>query len=339
MKLFFFLILSFSLSSFTAMPEPKYDSPSLAADLDYVVTKIKNVHNAPFTYQTEAAFNQQVENIRSQLKDSMSAQDFCTLLQPLFASLGDEHARISSPNSFTSSPSFLTAFMAGLQYETSGNLAVLTVPHFTVNNLYPLERWKREIDSVFTKIQQDRIENLIIDVSRNQGGNSKVGDLLIDYFYAQPYKRYSFTWKKSDEFLEIMKSYNWTDSAYAALKNGEYKVYPSNTTYPQENPHRFNGKVWLAVGKNTFSSAMIFATVVKDNHLARLIGETPSHGHPNHFGEMACFKTPHTRLNFCFGVKQFVRPSGNVTDNVLEPDIPVDLSKIQSPADWLPYLK
>ncbi len=53
---------------------------------------------------------------------------------------------------------------------------------------------------------------------------------------------------------------------------------------PAEPPYRFKGKVIVLVGKPTFSSAMMFATLVKDNKMAPLAGEIPEHAHPTKFG-------------------------------------------------------
>ena len=38
-----------------------------------------------------------------------------------------------------------------------------------------------KIDSVFSKIKNDKVQKLIIDVSNNGGGNSAIGNLIIDY--------------------------------------------------------------------------------------------------------------------------------------------------------------
>ena len=59
------------------------------------------------------------------------------------------------------------------------------------------------------------------------------------------------------------------------------------------------------VGNNTFSSAIMVATIVKDNHIATLIGQEPANGHPDHFGEMYGSSTPNAKLKLQFGVKEW----------------------------------
>ena len=99
----------------------------------------------------------------------------------------------------------------------------------------------------------------------------------------------------------------------------------SDENKPSKNKNRFNGKTYILVGQNTFSSAMMFAVTVLDNNLATLAGEIPSKGHPNHFGELISFNTPNTDLSFRFGVKEWIRPSGEIKNNKLIPNIIIDI--------------
>lgn len=320
----------------------KYDRESLSKDLSFIVEKIKKAHNNPFTCCTEAEFDQETEAIRQQLKDSMEVKEFIALVNPLFKKLDDEHARIFAPGTLKTQRKEMAKSKNQsdlLHYEKAGKMGVLTINSFLVSQDVTLKAWNHKIDSIFSRIHKDKVRKLVIDISHNTGGNSTVGDILIAYFSDKEYKTYSLTWKRSDEYLALMKQYGWQVPAYEKLECGEYLTSFSKTNKPQDNPVRFRGEVWLAVGKKTFSSAMIFATVVKDNQLARLIGEQPEQGHPNHFGEMVFLQTPALGVEFGFGVKRFIRPSGQLENNVLEPDKKVDLSKIKTASDWKPYLR
>lgn len=226
-----------------------------------------------------------------------------------------------------------------MKYEKFKNVGILTIEHFIVGQGITMDMWKKCIDSLAVQIQKDKIKKLLIDVSRNGGGNSKVGELLIAYFCHQPYRTYSCTWRRSDEYVDFMKSMGQGYRPYESLGCGEYYIVSSKMVQPRMKTKPFRGKLWVAVGDRTFSSVIIFATLIKDNKLACLIGETPREGHPNHFGEMIILKTPKTGLNFGFGVKQFIRPSGELENNLLEPDVRIDPSKIKMASDWLPYLK
>ena len=41
---------------------------------------------------------------------------------------------------------------------------------------------------MFTQINNNEIENLVIDIRKNQGGNSSLNDLLFSYLYSEPFK-------------------------------------------------------------------------------------------------------------------------------------------------------
>ncbi len=207
-----------------------------------------------------------------------------------------------------------------LKYAKFENIGYLTVNSFNDKTI-KFEQWKHKIDSVFTKINIDKVEQLIIDVSNNGGGNSAIGNLLIDYFSDKSYKDYGGKWKKSKEYSDLMKKNNSEYEPYERLQNGTFLPMISDINEPSPNNNRFLGKTYVLVGQNTFSSAMMFSVMVLDNKLATVIGETPSKGHPNHFGELISFNTPNTALNFRFSVKEWIRPSGELDNNKLIPNV------------------
>lgn len=206
-----------------------------------------------------------------------------------------------------------------IEYQVIKEVGYLTINTFS-DSEFSREIWKKKYDSVFTQIKKDKVKRLVIDVSNNGGGNSSIGDLLITYFSERPYKTYQGTWKKSQEYSDFIKTLGKTYDKYEKLKNGESLPIPSRSITPEKNSLRFNGKTYIVVGQNTFSSAMMFAITVLDNKLASVVGEIPERGHPNHFGELIKFTTPNTSLDFFFGVKEWIRPAGKIEPNKLIPN-------------------
>jgi len=219
-------------------------------------------------------------------------------------------------------------------YRRSGNAGYINACSFATHNDKEYNAVSHAIDSIYSLVQKDGIKELIIDVSRNTGGNSAVGNLLIAGFCNQPYRTYQCNWRRSDEYLKTIHGWGVQNPQYEQLKPGEVLHYDSDTVFPQENAARFKGKVYVLIGEGTFSSAIMFATMIKDNHLAPLVGVTPPDGHPTHFGEMYSATAPHTRLGIRFGVKEWIRPAGKTTANILLPDIstpikePVDIGRL-----------
>lgn len=212
-----------------------------------------------------------------------------------------------------------------LKYEKIRNFGYLTINSFNDKQI-KYDKWELKIDSLFSKIKNDNVQKLIIDISNNGGGNSAIGNLIIDYISSKSYKDYGGKWKKSKEYSDFMKKNGSEYAEYEKLQNGEIMPMSSNENKSSKNKNRFKGKTYILVGENTFSSAMMFAVIVLDNKLATVVGETPSKGHPNHFGEFIGFSTPNTELYFRFGVKEWIRPSGIIENNKLFPNITIDLN-------------
>lgn len=208
----------------------------------------------------------------------------------------------------------------------------ITACSFDTKNDKDFDSLSRQIADIFKQIDQDKLQYLFIDVSNNSGGNSAVGDVLINYIYSKSYLGYQCNFKRSDEYLQLIKSWGISNPAYAAYSPGTIIHSDAEIHKPAiDNPYRFKGKVFVVVGNGTFSSAIMFATVIKDNHIATLIGQMPQDGHPNHFGELYNTQLPHTQLTLRFGVKEWIRPTGKIADNNLHPDRVVDLGKFNSP--------
>lgn len=215
-----------------------------------------------------------------------------------------------------------------ITYNRYGNAGYITVTAFNARNDRQMDSLRKVVASMFAQVKADGLKYLFIDVSRNGGGNSAVGDMMTDFFYNKPYRGYQCNWKRSDEYLALTKSWGIKDDFYASQPVGKVIHFDSeNQNVSADNPVRFGGKTYVVVGDGTFSSAIMFATTIKDNHIATLIGQTPKEGHPNHFGEMYSTKLPNTKLDIRFGVKEWIRPAGKNGENILRPDITVGLTK------------
>ncbi len=191
---------------------------------------------------------------------------------------------------------------------------------------------KDTVEAIFHQIHQDGVKKLIIDVSYNNGGNSAVGDWIIAEISGKPYRDYQCDFRRSDDYVKLVKSWGFhPDSGYLALAPGAVQHFDSDTLSPADQPDRFQGKVYVLIGSGTFSSAMMFATIIKDNGIATLIGQTPLFGHPSHFGEMYNTKLPNSGIVLHFGVKHWIRPAGLGGPNVLTPDVVLGLEQMSSP--------
>jgi hypothetical protein len=81
------------------------------------------------------------------------------------------------------------------------------------------------------------------------------------------------------------------------------------------------GKLFVLIGRRTFSSAVLNAARLQSETKALLVGE-PTGGAPNHYGEAEAFELPNSKLKVYYSTKYF-KYSDQAGDAVL-PDIPVE---------------
>ena len=105
-----------------------------------------------------------------------------------------------------------------------------------------------------------------------------------------------------------------------------FEEIESRTHTAGKNNLRYNGKVCVLTGPNTFSSANMLANAIKDYQLATIIGEATGES-CNDYGELYWNQLPNTGLTFYTCSKQFIRANGDAADpNPVFPDIEVKQS-------------
>ena len=165
------------------------------------------------------------------------------------------------------------------------------------------------LEPAFTRIQEDAVQHLIIDIRANEGGQYDQVDWLMDYLTDQPYKQCS--------------------RGYVAPATGSASAEPIETVcalkHPFDFPQRYAEKIYLLIGPDTSSAAVTFATILQDYNLAVLIGEetlTPA----SYCGDIAevILTLPQTQLSYMVPRTCYVRPSGIFNEDGVIPDIIVN---------------
>jgi len=83
------------------------------------------------------------------------------------------------------------------------------------------------------------------------------------------------------------------------------------------------GRLFVIIGRQTFSSAILNAIALKKKTKAVLAGE-PTGGKPNHYGEIRFFQLPHTKMVVTYSTKYFTHAEKDTPS--LMPDIPVEVT-------------
>lgn len=137
----------------------------------------------------------------------------------------------------------------------SSSTAILTVKdwHSNILKKYYQQNFKKEITQKFEQIQAKNIENLIIDVRDNQGGDTKNSKLLLSYLLDQPF-----------ELVE----------EYKVVKNGKIiDARGPQMGWQQVKKERFKGKIFVLINGGSFSNTGIFCSILRKHNRATFIGK------------------------------------------------------------------
>jgi hypothetical protein len=137
------------------------------------------------------------------------------------------------------------------------------------------EELKAFFDSAFSDIHSKKIRNLIIDIRENTGGRDDCFGPLIEHLTAEPYRLYDKVCIKiSDQAQERIKHLraNLPDK-FENKRNGDIVTIELPFRKPAYNPNRFDGRVFLLIGRRSFSASTVFSAIMKGYKIATLIGE------------------------------------------------------------------
>jgi hypothetical protein len=148
------------------------------------------------------------------------------------------------------------------------------------------------VKQAFSQIQKDGVQDLIIDIRENGGGHMESLDLFMNYL---------------------------TDQSYQ-------KCHKCAFIHPWEDvSNRYHGKIYLLIGPDTYSAAVLLANILQDHKLATLIGEETA--------ETSSFcayvmiggePLPRTGLKYMVSSQCYIRPNGTVDGRGVIPDMIVE---------------
>lgn len=168
-----------------------------------------------------------------------------------------------------------------------------------------LKKYLNFLKTTFYQIKKQNITSLVIDVRQNGGGNSSLGDSLLNYISDKPWVQFAKTELKVSNEIKAVKYYKNNQKVQKA-KVGTILVFSGEKILPQKNnSQRFKGKVYILSGTGSFSSASSFVAAVKGAKIGTIIGE-PTGGVAVSFGDLHFFKLPYTQLQVGVSFKRFV---------------------------------
>ncbi|MDY0961290.1 S41 family peptidase [Massilia sp. CFBP9026] len=182
--------------------------------------------------------------------------------------------------------------------------AVLTVDTFNMADPAPFLAFTRD---AFTRIRAQGVTSLVIDISKNGGGDDVVWlDGLMPYLATQPYRTGS-------TYRGLARA---PAGAPAKPMQGEIATWRQ----PQpENPLRYAGRTYVRIGPGTYSSAILFANVMHDFGFATLVGAGGA-ARRTQSGGIGDVVLPHSGLALTLPRFILEPPSGRAPESLLDGD-------------------
>ena len=196
------------------------------------------------------------------------------------------------------------------------------IGYLEFNKFNDLDKFCILLNSAFTTIKAKKINNLIIDIRKNGGGKSSLGDELFQYISHQPFKQFEYAEIKMSKEAIASNKISKTDTN----KIGSLNQYSNSEEIQlRENPLRFNGNCFLLVGGNTYSSASSFASTFQCYKMGKIIG-TETGGLTVYYGDIYLYKLPNSGIDMQVSCKKYCNTCGIDNRRGIIPDYSVENS-------------
>ncbi|CAM2005027.1 S41 family peptidase [Acanthopleuribacter pedis] len=171
------------------------------------------------------------------------------------------------------------------------------------------------IDTTFAELRARGIRSLIIDIRENTGGNTDTVTYLSRHLAHKKFRLISHMTERLNQDNRGLFGYRGKAGTFLKKDWNDWET-------PKPEDVRFTGDVYLLVGPISYSSSIVFATTLKDNDFAVLIGQTTG-GNANQTGQGNLFNLPHSQLRAFVATRLLVRPNGDQSVGGLVPHHPV----------------
>lgn len=182
---------------------------------------------------------------------------------------------------------------------------------------------QRGIDYFFKKVLQKGFENIFIDVSMNGGGNSLLNNCIYKHLHSCP-------WEVKGKAYATLNGIAYLEKSYAGLfpkkvleefKDIARKGVKEFFERFEGNLKGYEGKVFVIMGRQTFSAGHDFCEMIKRSKKGILVGEATGQRSP-YTATVIDFVLPHSKIAFTCGSYSYtLEPSIMDLEGFLQPDL------------------
>ena len=178
----------------------------------------------------------------------------------------------------------------------------------------------RFADSTFSLLKEQKVDQLIIDLRSNLGGDSEIGDEFLQYFAQSYFNQYTKVVTKYSRLQkERYKNNANTDrnsSAYELMmnkKNGSIEVEEYPLIKRKDLSNRFDGQLFVLTSPFTFSSAADFTQAIHHYKLGKVVGQETG-GLIVSFGDIITTHLPVTNMELTISHNLYYNMGAKETD-------------------------
>jgi C-terminal processing protease CtpA/Prc len=176
------------------------------------------------------------------------------------------------------------------------------------------------MDSVFTEIKNQNIDNLIIDKTQG-GGLSMLTDSLFCLITDTPFcdleKKKIRISKETEEFIE--------EKLDDGEQQGEYFVISKKPQPPVYKSNRFAGNVYILAGPKAYSAATMFVAMAKCYSNSIIIGEETGQPLISN-GDISRYKLPNSGMYIYTSLSIYYLPCAENKYDGVKPDYEIKLT-------------
>lgn len=199
----------------------------------------------------------------------------------------------------------------------SARTAVLTVSTFDFGGTGTAghRRYARFLDSAFQLLRRrPELAHLVVDLRRNGGGDDPNDLLLFSYLTAHRFRenRRAYVRFRQVPFPQYFAAEDSTERAelerelheeHRPPRGGRCYLRRRETPVWRPNPLAYRGQVYLLTDAAVASAGALFASLVRSEGRAVIIGEETMGGYYGHTGHTAVeYELPHTHLRLKFSI-------------------------------------
>lgn len=204
--------------------------------------------------------------------------------------------------------------LLSLKIIDNSDIAVLDIRKFVSQEIdEEFGSFQHFMDSAFNVIKTKRLQNLIIDLRGNGGGN--IVDELIPYLINHPIQFYKTidAPRTSYSFLEHTDNGIFFNEANVNKwnkyrnENGRYDLLGSRNENINPSPFVYNGNLCILIDGNSFSATAQLASILHDQKRALFFGEeTGGSSLGSSSGDYLNLTLPHSQIKVTIPIRNYI---------------------------------